>query len=426
MRQQTRHPGTTTTRFAAMSDHCIVRQPLFDRNNGLLGYELRFRDSGDGRTALAQSMLSGTFDIIRGGLPAFVSCNRSLLLSDTFQALDPKSVVAMLSNEVERDDEVVTVLDQFRARGGFVALDTLIDEQSPSETLASYAEWVRVDLRCDDAGTVGRICDRVWHARPRFMADQVLEAEQRRMAHDLGFDGFQGPYFSRAETLAAADMPSSTVSAMRLLGLARDPNVTDPTLEKAVSTDAVLTFQLLSLVNSAAVGVKGITSIDHALRIIGRNQFLRWLALAIAASRGAKTGVDQHLVRQAVERGRLLEQLGGKGRDPGTLFLVGLFSLLDAVFKMSLDDIVARVALGDEAKEALLDRTGPYAKPLAFAEAYEIGLFETAELYASEMGVPTDKLQDIYTTALTWTSEALGSMAGSATAAGNGRAMAGR
>jgi EAL and modified HD-GYP domain-containing signal transduction protein len=409
-----------------MYDNCIVRQPVFDRNSALLGYELRFRDTDEGRQALARSVVSGTFDIIRGGMPAFVACSREQLLSDTFAALDPKAVVLMINNDVAQDDEVVSALVRIKAAGGFVALDNLDEEVSPSEALASHVEWVRVDLRCDDAEVVGRICDRVWHARPRFIADQVLEPSQYNIALQLGFDGFQGPLFSRTETLPAAEMPASTVAAMRLLGLARDPNVTDPKLEEAVSTDAVLTFQLLRLVNSAALGGKGVSSIGHALRIIGRNQFLRWLALAIAASRGAKSGVDQQLVRQAVERGRLLEQLGGKGRDPGTLFLVGLFSLMDAVFKMPLHDIVARVALGDEAKAALLDRTGPYAKALAFAEAYEMGMFETATELANDMGVPLDKLPDMYTTALKWTAEALSAMSEPAPSAANGRAMAGR
>ncbi|MEP6834236.1 MAG: HDOD domain-containing protein [Gemmatimonas sp.] len=393
-----------------MYDNCIVRQPLFDRNNALLGYELRFRDTENGRAALAQSVISGTFDIIRGGMPAFVACSREQLLSDTFAAIDPTAVVLMISNDVGEDDEVVSALVRIKSAGGLVALDTLFEDVSPSEALAGHVEWARVDLRDDDAEVVGRICDRVWHARPRFFAE-VVDPAQYTIAFELGFDGFQGPLFSRLETIPTAEIPVSTVAAMRLLGLARDPNVPDPKLEEAVSTDPVLTFQLLRLVNSAALGGKGVSSIGHALRIIGRNQFLRWLALAIAASRGAKNGVDQQLVRQAVERGRLLEQLGGKGRDAGTLFLVGLFSLMDAVFKMPLHDIVARVALGDEAKAALLDRTGPYAKALAFAEAYEMGMFETATELATEMGVPLEKLPDMYTTALAWAAEALGAMA---------------
>lgn len=118
--------------------------------------------------------------------------------------------------------------------------------------------------------------------------------------------------------------------------------------------------------------------------------------------------MDQELVRQAVERGRLLEQLVGGGRDSGTLFLVGLFSLLDAVFRMPLNEILDRVVLSTEANDALLERSGPYANALEFAESYELGLFENATMIAKDMGVDQAKINDFYTNAIIWTAEALG------------------
>jgi EAL and modified HD-GYP domain-containing signal transduction protein len=133
-----------------------------------------------------------------------------------------------------------------------------------------------------------------------------------------------------------------------------------------------------------------------------------WPAVAVAAARKSKNGVDQELVRQAVERGRLCEQLVGSGRDAGTLFLVGLFSLLDAVFRMPLAEILERVVLSAEANEALIDRTGPYADAINCAESYELGLFENASEIAREMGVDPAKVGEFYTNAITWTAEALG------------------
>jgi EAL and modified HD-GYP domain-containing signal transduction protein len=393
-----------------MHDSCLVRQPVFDRTNALLGYEVRFRDTEEGRASLVQSLLSGTFDIVRGGLPAFVPCNREQLLGHAFEAASPKDLILLIDSFVEPDALVMEALNTFRQKGGSIALDNIDEKPAPSEGLLPFANWVRLDLRQNGMAMVARICDRVAHAKPRLLADHVLEERQFLLAQQLGFDGYQGPFFSRVETIPAADLPASTVAAMRLLGLARNPDVSDRALEEAVSTDPVLTFQLLRLVNSAAVGVRGVSSIGHALRVIGRSAFLRWLALAIAASRGARSGVDQHLVRQAVERGRLLEQLAGQGRDPGTLFLVGLFSLMDAVFRLPMHDIVARVALGEEAKAALLERTGPYAKALAFVESYELGLFESAMATATEMGVSAEKLPELYTAAISWTAEALGVM----------------
>lgn len=394
-----------------MLDFCLVRQPVFAAKGTLLGYEIRFRDSEDGRHAFTQSFLSGTFDLVRGQHPAFLACTREQLLEDAFQIVDPRTAILLLPNHLSADDDVIAALERYNAAGGACALDDITEEVSPSETLLRYVSWVRVDVRCEDLVAIGRVCDRVVQGSagrtPKLVADHVYEASQYEIAQQLGFDAYQGAFFSRPEPLPAADLPQSTVAAMRLMGMARDTNVNDRQLEDVLATDPVLTFQLLRLVNSAAVGMRGVSSLGQALRLIGRNAFQRWLAVAVAASRRSQNGVDQELVRQAVERGRLLEQLSGGGRDAGTLFLVGLFSLLDGVFRMPLPEILSRVALSDEATRALLDREGPYAEALGFAEAYELGLFEHAGEIAAGMGVDPKKIGEYYTAAVAWTNDAL-------------------
>lgn len=395
-----------------MSDFCLVRQPVFGGTGSLIGYEIRFRDGEEGRDAFAQSFLSGNFDLVRNQMPAFIAATREQLVNDAFLAADPGSVVAMVPRDLTIDEELAEALTRFRAAGGVLALDDVWTDPGPSEVLLPLVSWVRIDARSGDPATINAICDRITQSSEatgiKLIAANVEELEQYEATLQRGFDGFQGHFFSRPEPLPAADMPQSTVAAMRLMGLARDQKINDHQLEEVISTDPVLTFQLLRLVNSAALGGRGVSSIGQALRLIGRTAFLRWLAVAVAAARKSKTGVDQELVRQAVERGRLLEQLAGRSRDPGTLFLVGLFSLMDAVFRMPLHEILERVVLSTEANEALLDRSGPYADAINFAESYELGLFENATEIAREMGVDTEKLGEFYTNAITWTAEALG------------------
>lgn len=395
-----------------MSDFCLVRQPVFGTAGALLGYEIRFRDLDDGQHAFVQSFLSGTFDLIRGNHPAFISCTRAQLLENDFQVVEPASAILLLPRDLEAEPEVIEAIVRYRDAGGSFALDALDSMELPSETLLAYVSWVRLALRGDGAAMVGRLRDRaaLLNGDLKILVHQVETAEQFAMAQQLGAQGFQGTFFSSPEPVAAADLPVGTVSAMRLMGLARDPNVSDRKLEEVIAIDPVLTFQLLRLVNSAAVGMRGVSSIGQALRLIGRNTFQRWLAVAVAASRKSSSGVDQELVRQAVERGRLMEQLGGGARDPGTLFLVGMFSMLDAVFRMSLSEILERVALSDEANSALLDRTGPYADALSFAESYEMGLFENASELARDMGVDPARIGELYTNAVGWTNEALAPM----------------
>lgn len=395
-----------------MSDFCLVRQPIFGTSGSLMGYEIRYTDSEEGQQAFTQSLLNGTFDLVRGPQPAFVACTRTQLIDNRFQVVDPASAILMLPRTMTADPEVIEAIVRYRESGGSIALDDISEIEAPSESLIAYASWARIDVHSDDEAAVGRICDRLTQQQRaiKLLAHHIDDLSQYEVALQLGVDGFQGSFFSSPEPVPAAELPHSTVSAMRLMGLARDPNVNDRQLEDVLITDPVLTFQLLRLVNSAAVGMRGVSSIGQALRLIGRNAFQRWLAVAVAASRKSTNGVDQELVRQAVERGRLLEQLSGSAREPGTLFLVGLFSLLDAVFRMTLPEILERVALSDDANSALLDRTGPYADALTFAESYELGMFESAAEIAKEMGIDPLRMGEMYTNSLSWTNEALGTM----------------
>lgn len=396
-----------------MPSFCLVRQPVFGANGVLLGYEIRFRNAEDGQHAFSQSFLTGSFDVARANLPAFLVATREQLLDDAFQMGDPANAILLLPPDLLVDDDVVHAVARHRERGGTIVLDGLTDAVSPSEALLPQATWVRMDVRLLGADELSRVCARVvgtgaTRARtPRLLAGYVSDQTQYAATTALKFDAFQGMFFSRAEPLPAADLPSTTVSAMRLMGLARNENVKDRELEDVISTDPVLTFQLLRLVNSAATGLRGVSSIGQALRLIGRSAFMRWMAVAVAASRRSTNGVDQELVRHAVERGRLLEQLAGGPREAGTLFLVGLFSLLDSVFRMPLPEIVSRVALSDDATAALLEGTGPYADALAFADSYELGMFEHAQELATAMHVDPAKLNEFYTTAMAWTAETL-------------------
>ncbi|MCO4099508.1 EAL and HDOD domain-containing protein [Gemmatimonas sp.] len=394
-----------------MSDFALVRQPVFGGTGSLLGYEIRFQDA-DGPGSFAQCFLNGTFDLIRNRMPAFIACTRDQLVADAYLVAEPGSLIIMLPPSLTPDDEVNDAIARVIGAGGVLALDAVSTEPAAAEAFLPQVSWVRIDSRSGEPATINAICDRVTRglgkAGPRLVASHVEDLNQYEATLERGFDGFQGTFFSRPEPLPAADMPQSTVAAMRLMGLARDQNISDGQLEQVIATDPVLTFQLLRLVNSAALGGRGVASISQALRLIGRNAFLRWLAVAVAAARTSKNGVDRELVRQAVERGRLCEQLSGGGRDSGTLFLVGLFSLLDAVFRMPLPEILERVVLSADANEALIDRTGPYADAINFVESYELGLFENATEIAKEMGVDPAKLGEFYTNAITWTADALG------------------
>lgn len=393
-----------------MSDIFLVRQPVFDRTDSAVGYELRFRPTDDGSDPFARSYMSGSFEFLRSGLPAWVRASRQQLVEGIFDTPEPHALVVLIPPEVGCDAEVVSAVGELHKRGVKIVLDEFELPRTtgaPILQLLQHASMVRVDLRVQNPSLLGAMIAALKRQKKQVVADHVLDGKLHQACLKLGFDVFQGPHFSRPEPLPAAEIPTSTAAALRLLALARDPNTPERELERVISADPGITYQLLRIVNSAALGGRGITSIPHALRLVGRNNVVRWLALASATSRTGKRGVDDELIRQTVQRARFCEQLAlpRTGLDKGTLFLMGLFSLLDAVFRMPMSEVLERVNLTDDVKAALLDRTGPYADPLVVVESYELGLWESAGEAAGRIGLDAAKLPAIYAECVQWATE---------------------
>ncbi|MBI3504204.1 MAG: HDOD domain-containing protein [Proteobacteria bacterium] len=388
-----------------MAEVFLVRQPIFDKTEAAVGYELRFRDPGDGSDAFARSFLSGAFEVLRGGLPAWVPMNRAGLDNDVYALPDPSSLVLLIPPDFPTDPAVLSRIEALSKVGVTFVLD-----EFERPTLASsaalaflpYVKFVRIDLRGTTADEAAPLVAALKKQGKRVVADEVFDARVHTSCLAAGFDLMQGPHFARPEPLPSAELPTSSVAALRVMALARDPDVSEREIEKVISSDPGITFQLLRVVNSASVGGRGISSISHALRLAGRNNLVRWLALASYASRAGKSGVDDELARQAVRRAYLAEALSKSVRalDHGTAFLVGLFSLLDAVFRIPLHEVLERINLSDDVKGALLDREGPYAGTLQAIEAYELGLWESAAEHLGALGVSADRFPELYADSL--------------------------
>ena len=250
-------PSSQESSTQPMSDICLIRQPVFDRTDTAMGYELRFRDPGDGSDPFARSYLSGSFDIFRAGLPAYVRVSRQQLLDRVVNAPDPRSLIVLLPPDLVPEQPILDALTELTASGVTVGLDDFKLPKgagSPILALLAHSKIVRLDLRAYEPAVLSSLVTALKRQGKRAIADHVMDAAMLRESMTMGFDGFQGTHFSRPEPLPQAEIPTSTATAIRLLALSRDPKTSERELERVVSGDPGITFQLLRIVNSAAVG----------------------------------------------------------------------------------------------------------------------------------------------------------------------------
>src|SRR5437762_662141 len=133
-----------------MSDIFIIRQPVFDRADATVGYELRFREGADGGDPFARSYLSGTFDDLRGGLPAYVRCSRQQLVERLFDTADARALIVLLPPELLPDPETVDAVRALARAGIQVGVDDFDDAPgAPAslDELLGHVSLARIDLR---------------------------------------------------------------------------------------------------------------------------------------------------------------------------------------------------------------------------------------------------------------------------------------
>jgi EAL and modified HD-GYP domain-containing signal transduction protein len=412
-------------RTSTVTDICLARQPIFDTVGEVRGYELLYRRTSTDTAAgsadhavmaadvIVHACLNIGLDQLTSGRSAYLNFTRDMLVGRAYTLLPPELVVIELLETVEPDDAVEEACEALVDAGYALALDDFV-WSSRYRRLLELATIVKVDVLNQPAAHLDGVAQRLAPYDVRLLAERVETAEVRAMCAGLGYELFQGYFFARPEMVKNRALMSDELAIVQAMSVMRDARATDADAETAFTSDIGLSYKLLRMVNSAARGGRGIESIRHALRLSGRTELSKWLALLLVSSIAARGAANRELLYLAVQRARMCELLGGSTgneRDTSALFLVGLFSLLDAISGIPMPQLLQSISLAPALQQALVGRTGPYAGTLSLAEAYEQGSWSEVNEQASSSGLDAVQVGAFYIQSLAWTRDRLLSLA---------------
>jgi EAL and modified HD-GYP domain-containing signal transduction protein len=399
----------------------VARQPIFDRQDHLVGYELLYRGArsstaaqgADHVTMSSTTLINGVlgigFDRLIGKARAWINLPPEFLLQQQWRVLDATRCMIELLETVPANEETIAACGALRAAGYDVALDDFA--AGPEyEPLIQLAQVVKLDVLGQTPDSLQGVIARLRkHRGLKLLAERVETRAELDAWRAAGFDYFQGYFFSRPEIVVDRDIPPRLAGVVTLMNRLSDPKVGDRQLEEAFQADPALALRLLRIANSAAMGTKGVSSIRQAIQLVGRGMLHRWLALLLAASAPRSSDVDAERLLSAVERGRLCEQFANAGHrrgDASSLFLTGLLSALDALLGVSMETLVSRVNVTPDVEDALLRREGPLAPVLLLAEACQRGEWDEARPIAEQLGL-VEQLPVTTSEAAEWARHAL-------------------
>lgn len=387
-----------------LDNRLIARQPILNRNEEIISYELLFRSVCSREAAIFSNSSYATANVVLNTLAdfgieevigpyrGFINIDHELLMSDTLELLPRERVVLELLETLELTPALVQRCQELKRKGFSLALD----DHQYSETyhdLYRTVDIVKIDVMQSTPSDVEQMV-RQFHQFPvQLLAEKVETKTDFQRCHELGFNYFQGFYFAKPSLLEKRPFDENTATLLKLTGLlATDAEIDE--IEQTFRRSPSLTYKLLKLVNSAMVGLRTqISSIRHAMLLLGRRQLQRWTQLAMFASE-SNGGASNPLVDMAAVRACFMEQLAKihpvlRQSELGAehAFMVGILSLLEVIYSVQMGDVITDLNLSTEVAGALVDREGILGCFLGLAETLDqsYGVVDTQHL--SSLGV---------------------------------------
>ncbi|MEA2642328.1 MAG: hypothetical protein QOF51_3722 [Chloroflexota bacterium] len=394
----------------------VARQPIFTGQMAVHGYELLFRDelancfrSNNPDAASMQVLHDSAFlfglDALTGGSKAFIKFTRHTLAHGYGELLPRESLVVELLPEIEADDEVLESCRRLKQLGYQLALD---DFQPDQTKLLPLVDLAKVDFQQADDEKLG-IPQRFQREGLEFVAKHVETEEARRLAEAAGYTYYQGYFFSKPAMMTATRPTGLRANYLRILDEVHRPGLDFDRLAELIEMDVSLVYRVLRYINSAANGLRNrVTSVKLALVMLGEDGARKWVPLMLLADMSGEK--PSELVRMCATRARFCETVAvaaGWEDRARELFLLGLFSLIDALLNAPMERVLQELPLPREVVSALLGKENRYRALCQMMVACEEGEWGVLDQCAASLGVGEEQVAGAYVQAVEWASSAL-------------------
>jgi EAL and modified HD-GYP domain-containing signal transduction protein len=393
----------------ATPENLIARQPIFDRRMRVYGYEILYRDNPEGwdpatfegdRATSSVLMDMFTFhdlDRLVGGHQAFINLTQTFLEDPSILPLSKDRLVLEVLENIPVTDELIGAVRRLAANGYTIALDDFIldDRTLP---LAELAHVIKIDIRQLSEAQVKEHVSRLKRFPAHLLAEKVEDHDELEFCKSQGFHFFQGFFLSRPRIIKSKRLPADRVRVLNLLQKLQDPEASLREITELVSKDVYLSYRLLRLINSAYFPIRTqIESIHRAVVYLGLKGVRTWATWIVMSGIRDKPA---ELKTLALIRAQMVTELAEELElgQADRAFTVGLFSTLDALLDLPLEEGVGTLPLVPEVKEALLDYEGSLGAVLHAVLAYEGGDWEEA----LRVGVEPARLKEIYLDSVDW------------------------
>ena len=393
----------------------VARHPIFDRAGAVYGYDLAFRSGFEafyeglfGQWEAVEFQMARNFEELTGHGRAHVLFSPVLLGSGLPALLPVDTLTVGMPADTPAEPEIVEVCRELAVSGYELAMDGF-GPSALDSPLLEFVDIARADLAAMTGDERRALCDELARRNIVLLARNVETVEAFQEARDLGACYFQGDYFRKPILQPGKEVTTTKLSFLRVLNEVNRPELAYDELDALIRQDVSMTYRLLRFINSSWHGLKKhVESIRHALVLLGPAEVRVWASLLILREVGRDKPVE--LLRRSLTRARMAEDLAplvGLDARAAELFLMGMFSLVDALTDVPMDRVMERLPFGEDVKAALLEGAGPLAPVHQTVLAYELGQWDSFAEAARSLQLAEDALPPLHRISLKWAAEAM-------------------
>lgn len=399
----------------------VARQPIFRPDESVWGYELLFRSgnedlcgSFDGDQATSSVIADGVTLAREGMNPdakMLINFPGSLLAEGAGFALPKEITVIEILENVKPDKAMLKAVRELKDAGYTIAVDDYFGQASLKPFL-DLADIVKVDILELDADpnrirkTLNLLPDGL-----TLLAEKVEDGRSFELLAEMGFSLFQGFFFSQPEIIPGKKLTTNEMTKLQLMSELAKPDFEPRRLAEILQSDPNLAYRLLRYINSAGIGLsQKITSLKRAIDMMGLLQAKQWLRSALIADLNPSPKASE-LAYLAVHRAKFLESVCNSSNmtqcQPDALFMTGLFSLLDAMLGVKMDEILPLLPL-DETVVKGLQGEGEFHELLRLATSYERLQWAEVSQRLRRLNLQATQAELMYVRSRNWTQKTLG------------------
>ncbi|WNS81868.1 HDOD domain-containing protein [Domibacillus sp. DTU_2020_1001157_1_SI_ALB_TIR_016] len=402
----------------------MARQPIFNVNEHVFGYELLYRNSEtntfpdvspDQATieVLIHSFLTVGVEKIAHGHPCFINFTETLLKEKVAENFPAEHVIIEVLEDIPITAELIAVLQRLKQKGYSIALDDFIlrGQTDLYNELFNLTTYIKVDFLHTIPAERLAIEQKVKNDFPHIvlLAEKVETHEEFERAKRAGYELFQGYFFAKPQLIQSAYLPINAVTYFHLIKLLQEEEIDIENITRLIERDVSLSYHLLKLANSPALRTRAkIKSIKQAIMMLGFIELTKWLyMLALREIQKDLPAKTKELMESALFRAKACEELARNTQagNAAEFFLAGMFSLVDVLLKCSMSDVLAQIPLSDQVNETLRGTITPITPFLELVVGMDMVDWKIIETKVQELGLNVQTVKMIYEEARQWAGE---------------------